>query len=126
MITHSIQRWLSSEALRSSAWRFGLHGASLLLPLLLWLVVSHAQVVDAAFLPSPARVLDSLWSMARSGILMADATASIRRVMLGFLLAAVVGVPLGILMGSLPPFALYWSLFPVSCAICLPRLLRLC
>lgn len=100
MITHVIQRWFSSETLRSSAWRLGLHGASLLLPLLLWLVVSHAQVVEPAFLPSPARVLDSLWSMARSGILMADATASIRRVMLGFLLAAVVGVPLGILMGS--------------------------
>jgi len=31
---------------------------------------------------------------------MADASASIRRVMLGFLLAAVMGVPLGILMGS--------------------------
>lgn len=100
MITHVIQRWFSSETLRSSAWRLGLHGASLLLPLLLWLVVSHAQVVEPAFLPSPARVLDSLWSMARSGILLADATASIRRVMLGFLLAAVVGVPLGILMGS--------------------------
>lgn len=100
MITHVIQRWCSSEALRSSAWRLGLHGMSLLLPLLLWLVVSHAQVVDAAFLPSPTRVIDSLWSMARSGILMADASASICRVMLGFLLAAVVGVPLGILMGS--------------------------
>ncbi len=100
MITHVIQCWFSSKSLRSSTWRLGLHGASLLLPLLLWLVVSHAQVVEPAFLPSPARVLDSLWSMARSGILMADATASIRRVMLGFLLAAVVGVPLGILMGS--------------------------
>ena len=100
MITSLLQRWFSVEALRSSTWRLGLHGASLLVPLLLWLVVSHAQVVDPAFLPSPARVLDSLWSMARSGILMADATASIRRVMLGFLLAAVVGVPLGILMGS--------------------------
>lgn len=100
MITHLIQRWFSSEALRSSTWRLGLHGTSLLLPLLLWLVVSHAQVVDPAFLPSPAQVIDSLWSMARSGILMADATASVCRVMLGFLLAAVVGVPLGILMGS--------------------------
>lgn len=100
MSTHVIQRWFSSEALRSSAWRLGLNGTSLLLPLLLWLAVSHAQVVEPAFLPSPARVLDSLWSMARSGILMADATASIRRVMLGFLLAAVVGVPLGVLMGA--------------------------
>ncbi|MYF36627.1 MAG: ABC transporter permease [Synechococcus sp. SB0678_bin_12] len=100
MITHAIRRWFSSEALRSSAWRLGLHGTSLLLPLLLWLAVSHAQVVDPAFLPSPAQVIDSLWSMASSGILLADASASVRRVMLGFLLAAVVGVPLGILMGA--------------------------
>ena len=100
MITHAIRRWFSSEVLRSSAWRLGLHGTSLLLPLLLWLAVSHAQVVDPAFLPSPAQVIDSLWSMASSGILLADASASVRRVMLGFLLAAVVGVPLGILMGA--------------------------
>jgi len=100
MITHAIRRWFFSEAFRSSAWQLGLHAVSLLLPLLIWQVVSHAQVVDPAFLPSPGQVIDSLWSMARSGILMADASASIRRVMLGFLLAAVVGVPLGILMGS--------------------------
>ncbi|MCY4332861.1 MAG: ABC transporter permease [Cyanobacteria bacterium MAG CAR1_bin_15] len=100
MIAHPIQRWFLSEALRSSVWRLGLHAVSLLLPLLIWQVVSHAQVVDPAFLPSPGQVIDSLWSMARSGILMADASASIRRVMLGFLLAAVVGTPLGILMGS--------------------------
>ena len=100
MTTHAIPRWFFSEALRSSVWRLGLHATSLLLPLLLWLVVSHAQVVDPAFLPSPPRVIASLSSMARSGILVADATASLRRVMLGFFLAAVVGVPLGILMGS--------------------------
>ncbi|SAY38936.1 Urea carboxylase-related ABC transporter,permease protein, partial [Candidatus Synechococcus spongiarum] len=100
MTAHAIRRWFSPEVLRSSVWRLGLHATSLLLPLLLWLVVSHAQVVDPAFLPSPAQVIESLWSMARSGILMADAAASIRRVMLGFLLAVVVGVPLGILMGS--------------------------
>ena len=100
MIAHFIQRCFSSEAFRFAGLRLGLHGTSLLLPLLLWLVLSHAQVVDAAFLPSPAHVIDSLWSMARSGILLADASASIRRVMLGFLLAAVMGVPLGILMGS--------------------------
>ena len=100
MITRLIHRWFSSCALRSSTWRLGLNGMSLLLPLLVWLMISHTQVVDPAFLPSPARVIDSLWSMARSGILMADASASIYRVMAGFLLAAVVGVPLGILMGS--------------------------
>ena len=99
MINHLIQRWVLSGGIRSSAIRLGLNGTSLLLPLVLWLVVSHAQVVDSAFLPSPAQVINSLWFMAHSGILMADASASIYRVMLGFLLAAVVGVPLGILMG---------------------------
>ena len=96
MINHLIQRWVLSGGIRSSAIRLGLNGTSLLLPLVLWLVVSHAQVVDSAFLPSPAQVINSLWFMAHSGILMADASASIYRVMLGFLLAAVVGVPLGI------------------------------
>ena len=100
MTIQSIQFWRPSSALRSSIRRIGLHGASLLLPLLIWLVVSHAKFVGEAFLPSPDRVIGSLWSMARSGILWADASASMYRVMLGFLLAAGVGVPLGILMGS--------------------------
>jgi len=100
MMPHMTQNRLSLNSIQSSAYGLGLQGLSLLLPLVLWFVVSHAQVVDTAFLPSPTQVLRSLWSMARSGILFADVFASLQRVLLGFLLAAVVGVPLGILMGS--------------------------
>jgi NitT/TauT family transport system permease protein len=79
-----------------------LQTSSLLLPLLLWLVVSAFGVVDSTFLPSPTAVLASLLDMARSGILLEDVTASTGRVMAGFILATVVAVPIGILMGSYP------------------------
>ena len=82
--------------------RLGLQTASLLLPLLLWLLIGSAGVIDESFLPTPTAVIASLGEMARSGILFLDISASTWRVLAGFFLATVVAVPIGILMGSYP------------------------
>ena len=82
--------------------RLGLQTASLLLPLLVWLLIGSAGVIDESFLPTPAAVIASLGEMARSGILFLDISASTWRVLAGFFLATVVAVPIGILMGSYP------------------------
>ena len=82
--------------------RLGLQTDSLLLPLLVWLLIGSAGVIDESFLPTPAAVIASLGEMARSGILFLDISASTWRVLAGFFLATVVAVPIGILMGSYP------------------------
>ena len=71
---------------------------------LLWAWLSHKDFVNPVFLPTPA----SVWAAARALItdenLWLDVKTSFIRVTAGFVLAAAVGVPLGILMGSFKVF----------------------
>ena len=95
--------------------RSGLQASSLLIPLLLWTVISALEVVNDKFLPSPGDVLASLWTMAKQGILFQDIVASTGRVFAGFLLASLVAVPIGITMG----------VYPAVCALCEPLIAML-
>ncbi|MGR6808488.1 ABC transporter permease (plasmid) [Sphaerotilus natans] len=73
--------------------------AGLVLPLLAWWLLSSVAGADPIFLPSPGQV----WSRAAgwwdSG-LAGDIGASVGRVLAGFLLSALVALPLGLLIGS--------------------------
>jgi NitT/TauT family transport system permease protein len=69
-------------------------------PLLAWWVLTASQVVNPVFLPSPLDVLRAGRELIASGELVADALATLRRVALGFGLAILVSVPLGLLIGS--------------------------
>jgi NitT/TauT family transport system permease protein len=80
--------------------RWALIAASILVPLLAWALLSASGRVDEDFLPSPAAVWTAGVEMIQSGQLPSDAWASVRRVLLGFGLAIVVSVPLGLLMGT--------------------------
>lgn len=73
---------------------------SFLLPLAAWLVLSSSGMETARYLPTPGEVFAAGVEMARSGELWTDFWASTQRVLLGFGLAVLVSVPLGILMGS--------------------------
>ena len=75
---------------------------SLAVPLLAWIALSASEVVSASFLPSPQAVLSAGFEMARSGELLSDLAATAQRVLLGFGLAVLVSVPLGIFMGAFP------------------------
>ena len=55
---------------------------------------------DEYFLPSPKETLDSMVVLIQNGTLFADIAASAGRVVRGWLLAVVTGVPLGLLVGS--------------------------
>ncbi|OLP18521.1 ABC transporter permease [Leptolyngbya sp. 'hensonii'] len=70
------------------------------LPLLAWTIASLSQWVPTMFLPTPLTVLLSGIQMFRDEDLMRDILASCGRVLLGFLAAALVGIPIGILMGT--------------------------
>ena len=81
-------------------WKIGLIVASVLVPLIAWTVASASGSVPAQFLPSPAAVWQAGLDMARSGTLATDTWASVQRILIGFGLAIVVSVPLGVLMGG--------------------------
>ncbi|MHB1670711.1 MAG: ABC transporter permease [Acidiferrobacter sp.] len=73
--------------------------AGFVLPLALWEAASAAHIVAQLFLPSPADVWASLrhWS---HGALGHDTVVSIYRVVAGFALGALIGVPIGLMIGA--------------------------
>jgi NitT/TauT family transport system permease protein len=73
---------------------------STITPLLLWWLLSASHWISDKFLPSPIDVLQALANLWDRGLLLQDTRASIVRVTLGFMLAAVVATPIGVLMGA--------------------------
>jgi NitT/TauT family transport system permease protein len=80
--------------------RWVLRTASIVVPLLAWVLLSATEVVDPRFLPTPSKVASAGWAMAKSGVLFDDAWASVRRILLGFGIAAAISIPLGFAMGA--------------------------
>lgn len=81
-----------------------IRSGSVLLPLLvavLFIIVWHAAVVlsHTIIFPTPFKVLTGMIELARKGVLLKYVVASLFRVSTGFLLALLIGVPLGLLIG---------------------------
>jgi NitT/TauT family transport system permease protein len=72
--------------------------------LAVWTFISAAGFVSDFFLPSPAQVMRAAWELYVEKGFLGDIGVSIYRVLIGFSLAAVVAVPLGLLMGSVQFF----------------------
>ncbi|MFZ5673599.1 MAG: ABC transporter permease [Pseudomonadota bacterium] len=68
--------------------------------LVLWWLITSLGLVKPLFLPSPGAVLEEGWRQLSEGILVSDAAISIYRILIGWLAATVVAVPVGILMGN--------------------------
>jgi NitT/TauT family transport system permease protein len=68
--------------------------------LLLWSLLTYSGFIDPLFLPTPTRVLRSGVDLFVDFGFTADILNSTYRVMLGFVIAAVLGVPVGLLMGT--------------------------
>jgi NitT/TauT family transport system permease protein len=76
---------------------------SFAIPLGLWSLVSYTDyngIASQELLPTPSAVLTALHDMLFQNGFAYDIWASSYRILLGFAISAVVGVPLGILMGS--------------------------
>lgn len=71
----------------------------IMLPLALLFWALMAWWLDTSLLPSPARVLDTLVNIARSGELWHHLGVTLRRVMISFVLAMAVGSVIGVVMG---------------------------
>lgn len=67
--------------------------------LAIWWGVTVSGLVKPLFLPGPDRVFARLADLAASGQLWEDAGVSIYRIMVGFLIATALAVPIGVLIG---------------------------
>lgn len=65
----------------------------------IWFLVTELELVQLLFLPSPLLVVENLINTFQNGSLLNNASISIYRVLLGFSLAVVLGIPIGILIG---------------------------
>jgi len=86
---------------RRQTWLFAMLG--LLIPLVLWWAASSASGVDKVFLPGPVDVFNRLVSWFAEDDLMGDVWISVYRVVMGFLLSAVIALPLALMIGTFRP-----------------------
>src|SRR5262245_47071473 len=84
----------------ASSRAFGLGALSVLVLLAAWHLVTAGGSFPAFFLPSPSQVVGQARRYLADGSLFWHLLTSGRRVLGGFLLAAVVAVPLGIVLGT--------------------------
>jgi NitT/TauT family transport system permease protein len=91
--------WRIAEEIPHS-WRWVFMIASISIPLLLWGVISNLGIVQSLFLPTPSQVGAAILQMVSNGDLLTDISYSCFRVFCGFIIAAIISIPLGILMGT--------------------------
>jgi NitT/TauT family transport system permease protein len=89
-IRQGIPRWL----------KFSNQVIGFAIPLLIWMILSYGGFVTKTFLPSPTAVIEAGLNMFMDGTLVPDILISTGRVLAAFVLAAVIGAPIGLLMGT--------------------------
>jgi NitT/TauT family transport system permease protein len=89
-----------------------------------WCLLAYGGLVRSDFLPTPVAVIQAGIDGLRDGSLLRDTGVSVSEIMSGFILASVLAVPLGILMGSfkiveaaLEPITNFVRYLPVSALI---------
>lgn len=76
-------------------------GAGFILAVLaLWQVMVSLELVRPLFLPAPKAIVLEGIRQIQEGILVADAQASIYRIVMGWVCATILAIPIGILMGN--------------------------
>lgn len=70
---------------------------------LIWWVAARLHLASSFFLPSPGQVAHRAIQLARDGTLWQDTKISFIRIMVGWLISTALGIPVGILLGTLRP-----------------------
>ena len=70
-----------------------------ILMLLLWEMVSQLGWIPSLFLPAPSAILLEGWTMVKTGLIFKHLFASLSRILLGFSIACILGIGVGILTG---------------------------
>ena len=87
--------------------------AGLLVPLAGWMALSHSGILPKLFMPDPIRVIARFWVWITREGFGQDMQVSLLRVSMGFLLALLLALPLGLLAGTFrdgtPIFLQLWE-----------------
>ncbi|UZW13402.1 ABC transporter permease [Clostridium pasteurianum] len=75
--------------------------------LIIWETAPRVKIIDANFLPPFSVVMHTFFSMLASGELMDNLGISLRRSISGFVLGAILAIPLGLIIGSFKKFEFY-------------------
>lgn len=67
--------------------------------LLVWQLLSSAKVFDARYVPSPISIFEAGWTLTKSGELWLHLKVSMLRLVAGFLVGAIPGIAIGLVMG---------------------------
>lgn len=92
---------IAGHLTRTQYWLFAAVG--LVLPLLVWAAFSASGWVDPVFLPGPWSVLQRLRTWLIDDDLLGDTAISVYRVLAGFLLSALLALPIGLMIGAFRP-----------------------
>lgn len=76
----------------------------IILLLSVWYLITALEVVPASLMPSPARVLNSFGELHTDDALLRNAFFSIKLNFLGYLVAVIISIPLGYMIGLFPIF----------------------
>lgn len=71
----------------------------IVLPILIWAVVSYSGLIKPLFLPTPSAVLEAGVKLYLNFGLLKDIWISTYRILLGFVLSVIVSIPLGVYLG---------------------------
>jgi NitT/TauT family transport system permease protein len=103
----------AANPLTTSMWSIGAHITAgqywffavvgLVTPLIAWAALSASGWIDPVFLPGPLQVCVRAFDWLVEDALLADTSISVYRVISGFVLSAVLALPLGLLIGAFRP-----------------------
>jgi NitT/TauT family transport system permease protein len=81
--------------------RYLFPAVSFLMILFFWLLLSRFSGWSKSVFPGPLQVFESLWGLILNGVMVKHVVASLYRVTIGFYLAILLGIPMGIILGRI-------------------------
>jgi ABC-type nitrate/sulfonate/bicarbonate transport system permease component len=94
----STARWRDASWLSVWLWRIAIAPIAIVL----WQLAYHFKLSSRALLPSPTTVWNATVSLQTSGVLWTNLSSTAQAVIEALLLAAVIGLPLGMVLGMAP------------------------
>lgn len=76
----------------------------------IWQIIIQIHVLNPLFVASPLETFQTLFQMLASGLITQDILATLFRLCVGFVLAAIIGIPMGLALGS---NRIYLTLSPI-------------
>ncbi|MAG02967.1 taurine ABC transporter permease [Candidatus Pacearchaeota archaeon] len=68
--------------------------------IILWAIISKLNIIDSFFLSNPVETFETLFLLIKSGEIIPDIIATLSRTLKAFIIAAIIGVPLGLFLGE--------------------------